>query len=203
MRTVRSIARGYALFASMLAAGLVACGCSAPPPDGTTGAKPADTKGAPAATAAAPAVTGPIDVCAIVKSDDAAALLGPLPMQPPAKTDHAGFGITACLYIGPALSGHGAQTTFAQLMIQAGRGKDASEMLADDAGKRQATETLSGGSGSAKRNAAGSFVSATKGGVYCTAEIKNGLPPSLSSDAAAAGLDALCDKVFAAAIPAR
>jgi len=186
------------LCAPILTIGLLACGCNSPQSSATTAAKSPDAKSAPAATAAAPAAARPIDVCAIVKPSDAEKLLGSLPPQPPAETDHAGFGITACLYIGPALSGQGAQTRFAQLMIQAGRGKDASEMLADDAGKRQATDALAGVGESAKRNAAGTFVWATKGGVYCAAEIKNGLPPNLSGDAAAAGLGSLCDKIFAA-----
>lgn len=125
--------------------------------------------------------------------------MGPLPQQPPAKTDNVGFGVSVCMYIGPALSGEGAQTRLARLTIQAGRGKNPADMLQDDVDKRHATTTLSGVGDAAKRNAAGSFVWATKGGVTCTAEISNGLPPPLTPDTAAQGLGRLCDKVLTSA----
>jgi len=147
-------------------------------------------------TAAKPA--GPIDVCGIITPADAAALLGPLPMQPPSKTDHAGFGVDDCMYLGPALGGEGAQTHFARLTVQAGRSSDAADMLQGDAERRKATAPMSGVGDSAKRNEAGMFVWATKGGVSCTAEIAVGLPPSLTADSAATGLGSLCAKVFAA-----
>ncbi len=162
------------------------------------GAKPAaKTSAAETATTTA----GPIDVCAIVTADEAKALLGPLPMQPPAKTDNAGFGIRDCMYIGPALSGAGAQTHFARLMVRAGRTKDAEDLLQADADRQKATVNLSGVGDAAKRNAEGMFVWATKGGIYCTAEISVGLPPKLTADSAAAGLADLCRKIFAT--PAR
>ena len=110
-----------------------------------------------------------------------------------------GFGITACMYVGPALSGEGAQTTFARLTIQAGRGKDPADMLQDDVDKRHATTALANVGDSATRNAEGSFVWATRGGVTCTAEISNGLPPTVTADAAAQGLGHLCQKVLTAA----
>jgi len=153
---------------------------------------------APASTANAPASDAPIDVCAIVTPDEAKALFGSLPMQPPSKTDNAGFGVRACMYIGPALSGQGAQTRFAQLLVQAGRTKDAADMLQADADRRKATVDLAGVGDSAKRNAEGTFVWATKGGAACAAEISVGLPPTLTADSAAAKLADLCRKVLAA-----
>lgn len=150
----------------------------------------------PSAAASKPA--GPLDVCGIVTPADAASLLGPLPMQPPSKTDHAGFGVDVCLYLGPSLGGEGAQTRFARLTVEAGRSADATDMLQADAERRKATTPMSGVGDSAKRNDAGMFVWATRGGVSCTAEIAVGLPQSLTPDAAANGLGALCAKVFAA-----
>ncbi len=167
---------------------------------GSGSSQPADVSKASTSTAQAPATAaaGPIDVCAIVTAADAAALLGSLAPQPPAKTDHAGFGVDDCLYIGPALSGEGAQTRFARLTIQAGRSRDASDMLQADADRRKATEAMPGVGESAKRNGDGSFVWATKGGVTCTGEISGGLPPALTADSAAKGLGDLCAKVFGA-----
>ncbi|HWF84513.1 MAG TPA: hypothetical protein VG222_06695 [Vicinamibacterales bacterium] len=173
-----------------------ACGGGGSQAAPNAGAKPAAaTSTAETATATA----GPIDVCAIVTKDEATALLGSLTMQPPAKTDNAGFGIRDCMYIGPALSGAGAQTHFARLMVQAGRTKDAEDLLQADADRRKATVNLSGVGDAAKRNAEGMFVWATKGGIYCTAEISVGLPPKLTADSAAAGLADLCRKIFATA----
>jgi hypothetical protein len=139
-----------------------------------------------------------IDVCGIVTPAKAKAVLGALAPQPPATTDHIGFGIDSCLYIGPALSGAGAQTVFSRLTVQAGAGKDAPDMLQMDADKRKATMPLTGVGDAAKRNQAGTFVWAKQGGVVCTAEIANGLPRGLTADSAAAGLGGLCRDVFAA-----
>jgi hypothetical protein len=139
-----------------------------------------------------------IDVCAIIPPAKAKAVLGALAPQPPAATDHVGFGIDSCLYIGPALSGAGAQTVFSRLTVQAGIGKDAPDMLQMDADKRKATIPLTGVGDAAKRNQAGSFVWAKQGGVVCTAEIANGLPNGLTADSAAAALGGLCRDVFAA-----
>jgi hypothetical protein len=185
------------LIALIIATGALVSACGAK--ESTDAAKSSGATSTAAQAPAAAAATGPIDACAIVTPDDAAKLLGPLPQQPPAKTDHAGFGISACMYVGPALSGQGAQTKFAQLWIQTGRGKDAADMLEYDGTRRQATIALPGVGDSARRNAAGSFVWATKGGIACTAEIRNGLPASVTADAAATGLGGLCQKVFAAA----
>ncbi|PYR42605.1 MAG: hypothetical protein DMF93_05390 [Acidobacteria bacterium] len=150
-------------------------------------------------TSPSTANTAPIDVCAIVTADDAKALFGPLPMQPPATTDNAGFGVRACMYIGPALSGAGAQTRFARLMVQAGRTKDAVDLLQADADRRKATVDFAGGGDAAKRSADGMFVWETKGGLSCTASIDVGLPSALTADTAAANLADLCRKIFAAA----
>lgn len=174
---------------------LIAAGCSRSAP---ADQKPATASTGPAASTATPSASGPIDVCSLATPDDAAKILGRLPSQPPSTTDHAGFGISVCMYIGPALSGAGAQTIFPRLTIQAGRGKDAADILQDDVDKRKATTPLSGVGDSAKRNEAGSFVWATKGGVTCTAEISNGLPPTLTPDTAATGLGGLCQKVLTA-----
>lgn len=141
--------------------------------------------------------SGPIDVCGIVTPAEAKALLGPLPMQPPAATDSVGFGIYMCMYIGPKLSGEGAQTVFSRLTVEAGSGKDVPDLLQMDADKRHAVITLSGAGDEAKRNAAGSFVWAKQGALYCTAEIGNGLPPGLTADSAATQLTGLCSKIFA------
>jgi len=165
---------------------------SAPNAGGKPAAGPPAAKAAPAAD--------PIDVCAIFNADDAKALLGPLPKQPPAKTDDGGFGIRDCMYIGPALSGKGAKTLFARLTVRAGRTNDAKELLQADADRRKATVDLPGVGDSGRRNAEGMFVWATQGGVFCTAEISVGLPPSLTADSAAAGLAAACRKIFTAAI---
>jgi hypothetical protein len=137
-----------------------------------------------------------IDVCKIVTSADAATILGALPAQPKSDTEHVGFGIDMCMYVGPALSGQGAQTKFARLTVQAGRGKDASDMLQMDADRRKATLNLPGVGEAAKRNEAGSFVSAAQGGVFCTAEINNGLPKGLTAESAASQLGGLCRKIF-------
>lgn len=168
--------------------------CNRPAPAETSTA----TAESPSTSATSSAASGPIDICSIVTPADAAALMGSLTPQPPAKTDHVGFGISACMYVGPALSGTGAQTIFARLTIQAGRGKDPADMLQDDVEKRHATTTLPGVGDSAKRNDTGSFVWTSKSGVTCTAEISNGLPPPLTPDTAAQGLGRLCQKVLAA-----
>jgi len=139
-----------------------------------------------------------IDVCGIVTPAKAKGVLGTLPAQPPAATGHVGFGIDSCLYIGPALSGAGAQTIFSRLTVQAGTGKDAPDMLQMDADKRKATIPLTGVGEAAKRNQAGTFVWAKQGAVVCTAEIANGLPKGLTADSAAAALGGLCRDIFAA-----
>jgi hypothetical protein len=138
-----------------------------------------------------------IDVCRLVTAGDAAAVVGPLPAQPPSKTESVGFGIHQCLYVGPRLSGQGAQTVFTRLTVSAGSSKDAGDLLQDDADKRKATIDLPAVGDQAKRSAAGSFVWARRGSVVCTAEIANGLPAGLTADAAAAKLGALCGKVLA------
>ena len=139
-----------------------------------------------AATGAAFAQTKPaIDVCAIVTSAKAKAVLGDLAPQPPAKTDHVGFGVDTCMYIGPKMSGAGAQTIFARLTVQTGTGKDGPDMLQADADKRKATASLAGIGEAAKRNQAGTFVWAKQGAIACTAEIANGLPKGLTADSAA------------------
>ena len=138
-----------------------------------------------------------VDVCAIVTPAKAKAVLGDLASQPPSKTDHVGFGVDSCMYIGPKLSGAGAQTIFSRLTVQAGTGKDGPDMLQMDADKRKATVPLSGVGEAAKRNQAGSFVWAKQGGVVCTAEIANGLPKALTADSAATALGGLCRDVLA------
>lgn len=142
---------------------------------------------------------GSIDVCAAVTPADAASVMGPLPAQPPSKTDNAGFGMSMCMYIGPRVSGEGAQTRLLRLTVQAGASKDAPDLTQADADKRKATTALSGVGDSAKRNAEGTFVWAKHGSAYCTAEVANGLPKGSTPDATAAKLGGLCKKVFAIA----
>jgi len=182
----------------VLASGTIlvsAVACSA----GPSGGGPA-AAATPAATAsnAAPSASGPIDVCGVVTREEAAAVLGPLPQQPPSKTDNAGFGTYMCMYLGPALSGEGAQTRFARLTVSAGRGKDAADIMEMKTEKMHATIDLPGVGDRAKRSSDGSFVWAQQGGVGCTAEIAVGLPPALTADSAAAQLGRLCGKVLAA-----
>jgi hypothetical protein len=138
-----------------------------------------------------------IDVCAIVTTAKAKAVLGDLAPQPPVKTDHVGFGVDNCMYIGPKISGAGAQTIFSRLTVQTGTGKDGPDMLQTDADKRKATASLAGVGEAAKRNQAGTFVWAKQGGVACTAEIANGLPKGLTADSAATALGGLCRDIFA------
>lgn len=138
-----------------------------------------------------------IDVCGIVTAVKAKAVLGSLASQPAAQTDHVGFGVDSCMYVGPAMSGSGGQTVFSRLTVQAGAGKDAPDMLQMDADKRKATIPLSGVGDAAKRNQAGTFVWARHAGVVCTAEIANGLPKGLTADSAASSLAGLCRDVFA------
>jgi hypothetical protein len=138
-----------------------------------------------------------IDVCAIVTTAKAKAVLGDLAPQPPVKTDHVGFGVDNCMYIGPKISGAGAQTIFSRLTVQTGTGKDGPDMLQTDADKRKATVSLAGVGEAAKRNQAGTFVWAKQGGVACTAEIANGLPKGLTADSAATALAGLCRDIFA------
>jgi hypothetical protein len=140
-------------------------------------------------------------VFAVVTPSEAAAILGPLPAQPPSKTDNAGFGIYMCMYVGPALSGQGAQTILARLTVQAGTGRDVPDLMQADADKRQATIDLSAVGEVAKRSANGAFVWSRQGDVYCTAEISNGLPSGLTSDSAASQLGGLCRKIFSNAKP--
>lgn len=154
---------------------------------------------APAATSSASAPKGPIDVCGIVTAEKATAILGSLGPQPPVKTDHAGFGTDMCMYLGPAVSGEGAQTVFLRLTVQAATGKDGPDLLQYDAEKKKATVDVSGVGSSAKRNQAGTFVWATSGAIACTAEISNGLPNGLAADTAGAKLAGLCRDIFAAA----
>jgi hypothetical protein len=118
-------------------------------------------------------------------------------MQPPSTTENAGFGIYACGYIGPALSGEGAQTHFARITMSAGHGQDATEMMQADVDKRRAIIDLPGVGDRAKRSENGWFVWAQQGGLSCTAEITVGLPPGLTGDAAAPQLGRLCGKIFA------
>jgi hypothetical protein len=139
---------------------------------------------------------GPIDICAIVTPADAAAVMGPLPQQPPSKTDNGGFGTTMCMYLGPSVGGQGAQTTFLRLTVQAGTGKDAVDIFEFNADRRKATIDFPKVGDSARRNAQGTFVLAKKGATYCTAEIANGLPRGATADSAAAKLGALCQKVL-------
>lgn len=143
------------------------------------------------------ASAGPVDVCGVITPQVAESVLGPLPSQPPSKTDSAGFGIYDCMYVGPKISGEGAQTVFSRLTVSTGAGKDAGDMLQMDADKQHATSDLPGVGDSAKRNAAGAFVWAKKGDRYCTAQISNGLPRSLTPDQAATKLGDLCQKLFA------
>ncbi len=151
-----------------------------------------------AGTATALAQTKPaIDVCAVVTPAKAKAVLGDLASQPPAKTDHVGFGVDTCIYIGPKISGAGAQTIFGRLTVQTGTGKDGPDMLQADADKRKATAVLSGVGEAAKRNQAGTFIWSKQGGVACTAEIANGLPKGLTADSAASALGELCRDIFA------
>jgi hypothetical protein len=135
-------------------------------------------------------------MCGIVTPGDATALLGPLPLQPPAKTESVGFGIYQCMYVGPKRSGGGAQTVFSHLTVAAGTGKDAADLLQNEAEKRHAVVDFSGLGEGAKRSADGSFVWAKQGALSCTAQISNGLPPALTADSATTQLAGLCRKVF-------
>jgi hypothetical protein len=162
---------------------------------------PSITPASGAGSTTAATAAGPIDVCGVVTAIEAAAILGPLPPQPPAKTDNVGFGIYACMYVGPALSGQGAQTILARLTVQAGSGKDVPDLMQADADRRKATIDLSGVGEAAKRSANGAFVWSKQGKVYCTAEISNGLPNGLTSDSAASQLGGLCRKIFSNAKP--
>lgn len=174
--------------------GMAGCG------KGTSDGKASPDPGSPAHSAASNARrtnAGPIDVCGVITPDVAAAVLGPLPAQPPAKTDNAGFGIYACMYIGPKRSGEGAQTIFSRLTVSAGSGKDATDLLQADADKQHATLDLPGVGDAAKRSTDGSFVWAKQGERNCTAQIHNGLPAALTADQAAAQLGGLCQKVLA------
>ena len=183
--TCRAIA-GVALLSA-----LISCGTS--PSKSATASGATSTAASPAAAAAS---SGPIDVCAAVTPAEATTVFGSLPAQPPSKTDDAGFGTYTCMYIGPALSGEGAQTRFARLTVSAGRSKDATEMMQMDAEKRHATVDLPGVGEAAKRSDNGWFVWARQSGVSCTAEISVGLPPTLTGDSAAVQLGRLCGKVF-------
>jgi hypothetical protein len=87
--------------------------------------------------AGAAKAAGPIVVCGVVTPKEAAAILGPLPTQPPSKTDNAGFGIYTCMYLGPAVSGQGAQTILTRLTVQAGSGRDVPDLMQADADKRR------------------------------------------------------------------
>jgi hypothetical protein len=140
-----------------------------------------------------------IDVCGVVTPAKAKAVLGDLPAQPPVKTDHVGFGVDVCTYIGPKVSGAGAQTIFLRLTVQTGTGKDGPDMVQADADKRKATLPLAGVGDAAKRNQGGTFVWAKQGAVACTAEISNGLPKGATADSAAAALAGLCRDLLAAA----
>ena len=142
--------------------------------------------------------TPAIDVCGIVTQAKAKAVLGTVGPQPPVKTDHVGFGVDSCMYIGPKVSGAGAQTIFSRLTVQTGTGKDGPDMLQADADKRKATLPLSGVGDSAKRNQAGTFVWAKQGSVACTAEIANALANVSNADSAASALAGLCREIFAA-----
>jgi hypothetical protein len=140
-----------------------------------------------------------IDVCGIVTPAKAKAVLGDLGPQPPSKTDHVGFGVDTCMYLGPKMSGAGAQTIFSRLTVQTGTGKDGPDMLQADADKRKATLPLAGIGEAAKRNQAGTFVWTKQGGIACTVEMVNGVPKGLTADSAAAALGGLCRDIFAAA----
>src|SRR5215469_14815787 len=96
-----------------------------------------------------------IDVCAIVTAAKAKGVLGDLAPQPPVKTDHVGFGVDTCMYIGPKISGAGAQTIFSRLTVQTGTGKDGPDMLQADADKRKATASVAGVGETAKRSQTG------------------------------------------------
>ena len=185
----RAISRATLLCGASFILGAAGCGQNKPAAQTVPGSE------APAA-ASAPAATGPVDVCAIVTPADVATILGPLPAQPPSKTESVGFGIDQCMYVGPKRSGEGAQTIFSQLSVQAGAGKDAADLLQNDADKRKAGVNLAGVGDSAKRNTDGSFIWAQKGPYYCTAQINNGRPPALTADSAAAQLSGLCMKLF-------
>jgi hypothetical protein len=137
-----------------------------------------------------------IDVCAMVTPAKAKAVLGEVASQPPAQTDHVGFGVDSCMYITP-ISGAGAHASFSRLTIQTGTGKDGPDMLQMDADKRKATLPLAGVGEAAKRNQTGTFVWAKQGGLACTAEIANGLPKGLTADSAATALGGLCRDIFA------
>lgn len=180
---------------AVLFAAVAACGTRSA--DNSRGAASAGSAAAPATAAAQPASAGPIDVCRVVTAADAAGVLGPLPPQPPASTDNVGFGVRSCMYVGPKLSGQGAQTVFTRLTVQAGSGKGPGDMLQADVDRRHATIDLPGVGDSAKRSPDGSFVWATRADVFCTAEISNGLPAGLSPDAAASKLAEVCRKIFA------
>lgn len=139
-----------------------------------------------------------IDVCAIVTAAKAKATLGALTSQPAVHTDHVGFGVDSCMYVGPPVSGTGGQTVFLRLIVETGTGKDGPEMLQMDADKRKATVALPSLGDAATRNQAGTFVWARQAGVVCTAEVANGLPKGLTADSAASALGNLCRDVLAA-----
>jgi len=150
------------------------------------------------ATSFAFAQTKPaIDVCGIVTPAKAKAVLGEVASQPPAKTDHAGFGVDACMYTTP-VHGAGANVSFLRLLVQAGTGKEGPDMLQTDADMRKATLPLSGVGEAAKRSQAGTFIWAKQGSAACTAEIANGLPKGVTADAAATALGSLCRDVLTA-----
>jgi hypothetical protein len=194
---VRAMLAGWLLGATGLF--FTAAGCGGSNSAGNATQQAATTPASGASTKATAA--GPIDVCGVVTPSEAAAILGPLPAQPPAKTDNVGFGIRACMYVGPALSGQGAQTILARLTVQAGSGKDVPDLMQADADRRKATIDLSGVGDAAKRSANGAFVWSKQGDVYCTAEVSNGLPGGLTSDSAASQLGGLCRKIFSNAKP--
>jgi hypothetical protein len=60
-------------------------------------AAPATMPPSGAGSTTATNAAGPIDVCGVVTPSEATAILGPLPAQPPSKTDNAGFGIYTCM----------------------------------------------------------------------------------------------------------
>jgi len=137
-----------------------------------------------------------IDVCGIVTAPKAKTVLGEVVTQPPVKTDHAGFGVDACVYMTP-VHGAGANVSVLRLTVQAGTGKEGPDMLQTEAEMRKATLPIAGVGESAKRNQAGTFIWAKQGAVACTAEIANGLPKGVTADAAAIGLAGLCRDVLA------
>lgn len=139
-----------------------------------------------------------IDVCGIVTAAKAKAVLGEVMTQPPAKTDHAGFGVDACTYATP-VHGAGANVSVLRLLVQAGSGKDGPDMLQTEADMRKATLPLAGVGDAAKRSQAGTYIWARQGRVACTADISNGLPKGLTADSAATALGGLCRDVLAAA----